>query len=296
MKTVGMIGLGQIGLPVATNLIEVGARVLGVARTGAQAFAKIGGIALDDPAAVLREADVVLLCLPSEAAQLEVLEGDRGLLKAGVRGKTIVELGTYSLAFKLDIQKRLNHAGLDVLECEVSGSPPLVLQKKAALFIGGSQDIYARCKPVLDLIAPAQFHLGPFGAALNMKLIANALLAVHTLAAAEAMNLGARAGFDPSVVVDAIRHSAGASTMFNIRAPLMAARQFEPAPGPFTTLDKYLQLASELATVSGSAMPLFSIAASYFRRAMQQGIGEQDIAAVITLLEEESGEPVRHPS
>ncbi|WP_244808552.1 MULTISPECIES: NAD(P)-dependent oxidoreductase [Caballeronia] len=288
MKTVGMIGLGQLGLPVASNLVQAGARVLGVARGSMHEFRNIGGVPIEDPATLLQEADIVLLCLPGEKAQLEVLDGERGLLQAGVRGKIVVELGTYSLAFKLEMQQRLRDAGLDLLECEVSGSPPMVLQKKAALFVGGSQDLYARCKDVLDLIAPTQFHLGPIGAALSMKLIANALLAVHTLAAAEAVNLGMRAGIDPHVLVEAIGKSAGASTMFNIRAPMMADRRFQPAPGPFTALEKYLHLASEMADETGSAMPLFSAAAPYFRRAVDQGIGEKDISAVITLLEQES--------
>jgi 3-hydroxyisobutyrate dehydrogenase len=76
--------------------------------------------------------------------------------------------------------------------------------------------------------------------------------------------------------------------MFNIRAPMMADRRFEPAPGPFTALEKYLHLASEMAGETGSAMPLFSAAAPYFRRAVDQGIGQKDISAVITLLEQES--------
>jgi 3-hydroxyisobutyrate dehydrogenase-like beta-hydroxyacid dehydrogenase len=288
MKTVGMIGLGQLGLPIATNLVNAGARVLGVARGSLQEFRDIGGIVIDNPAALLQEADIVLLCLPGEESELEVLQGERGLLHAGVREKVIVELGTYSLPFKLQMQQRLNDAGLDLLECEVSGSPPMVLQRKAALFVGGSEELYARCKDVLDLITPTHFQLGPFGAALSMKLIANSLVAVHTLAAAEAMNLGVRAGIEPHVLVDAIGKSAGASTMFHIRAPMMADRRFEPAPGPFTALEKYLHLASEMAGETGSAMPLLSAAAPYFRRAVDQGIGDKDISAVVTLLEQES--------
>jgi len=293
VNTVGIVGLGQLGLPIAANLISAGFRVVGFPRSSAAAFAAVGGIALGSPAEVLKEAEVLLLCLPSESAQLQVLDGDDGLLKSGVRNKTVVELSTYRRSFKLAQEARLVDAGLSVLECEVSGSPPMVSQKKAALFVGGSKELYEGCRAVLDAIAPTQFHLGPFGAALNMKLIANALLAIHTLAAAEALNLGARAGFDPHLVVEAIRQSAGASTMFAIRAPMMADRRFEPAPGPFTTLEKYLDLASELAIDSGSATPLFATALPYYRRAVEQGIGDQDISAVITLLEEESKTNIR---
>lgn len=296
MHTVGIVGLGQLGLPISINLINAGLRVVGFRRSHPEAFLAAGGIALSSPAEVLREADVLLLCLPGEAAQLQVLDGEHGLLTSGVSGKCVIELSTYSRSFKLEQARRLADAGLVVLECEVSGSPSMVSQRKASLYIGGPRELYDSCRQVLDAISPTQFHLGPFGTAVNMKLIANALLAIHTLAAAEAMNLGVRAGFDPHVVVDAIRQSAGASTMFGIRAPLMADHHFTPAPGPFSTLEKYLDLAAGLATDTGSATPLFSTALPYYRRAIEQGLGDQDIAAVITLIEEESNHLARTPS
>lgn len=291
MVTVGIIGIGQIGLPISINLIKAGYRVVGLPRSSNEAFTAAGGVAISTPAAVLAEADVLLLCLPSESAQLAILEGQHGLLKAGIRGKTVIELSTYRRAFKLEQAKRLTEAGLHMIECEVSGSPPLVARRQASLFIGGDETLYQQWRTLLEAVAPNHFHLGPFGAALTMKLIANSLLAIHTLAAAEAVNIGKRAGFDPHTVVKAIGQSAGASVMFNIRAPMMAARQFSPAPGPFSTLEKYLDLASELVADTGSAAPLLNTSIPYYRRAMKEGLTALDIAAVITLLEHDSKEP-----
>ncbi|WP_439672391.1 Beta-hydroxyacid dehydrogenase, 3-hydroxyisobutyrate dehydrogenase [Cupriavidus necator] len=291
METVGIIGIGQLGLPIAINLINAGYRVVGLPRSTHASFSAAGGTALSSPAAVLAEADIVLLCLPGEAAQLDVLDGAQGLLRSGIRDKVFIELSTYRRNFKLEQARRLTEAGHEVLECEVSGSPSMVARRQASLFIGGPQALYQRCHAVLDALAPTHFHLGPFGAALNMKLIANALLAIHTLAAAEALNMGARAGFDPHVVVDAISQSAGASTMFKIRAPMMADRQFSPAPGPFSTLEKYLDLATELVADTGSASPLLSASIPYYRRAIAQGLTDLDISAVITLIEKENSQP-----
>jgi 3-hydroxyisobutyrate dehydrogenase len=291
VDTVGIVGIGQLGLPIAINLIEAGYRVVGLPRSSRASFTAAGGIALSSPAAVLAEADILLLCLPGEAEQLAVLDGEHGLLQSGIRGKPVIELSTYRRSFKLEQARRLTEAGLEVLECEVSGSPPMVARRQASLFIGGAETLYQQWRPMLEAIAPDHFHLGPFGAALNMKLIANALLAIHTLAAAEALNMGARAGFDPHVVVKAISQSAGASTMFNIRAPMMADRQFSPAPGPFYTLAKYLDLASELVADTGSASPLLSASMPYYRKAIEQGIiTNLDISAVITLIEKDSKE------
>lgn len=287
-QLVGMIGIGQLGLPIAINLMRAGYRVIGFRRTDRDAFVRAGGIALDTPAEVAYKADVLLLCLPGEAAQLDVLEGPHGVLAALTPGKVVIELGTYRRAFKVAQARRIESVGAHMLEAEVSGSPPMVAERRAALYIGGDEALFERSKPVLEAITAHHFHLGDIGSAVAMKLIANSLVAIHTLAAAEAMNLGTRAGFNPHRVAEVIRQGAGSSAMFTIRAPMMAARSFSPAPGPFNTLHKYLLMGADLAAELGCATPLFSAAAPYFLRALEGGMGEEDIAAVIKLVEAES--------
>jgi 3-hydroxyisobutyrate dehydrogenase-like beta-hydroxyacid dehydrogenase len=287
-RIIGMIGIGQLGLPIAANLIQAGFKVVGFRRTGQEEFVARGGHALASAAEVTRQADIVLLCLPSEKAQKDILQGPNGVLGALKPGQIVVELSTYSKAFKMEQAKRIEECGARVLESEVSGSPPMVAQRKASLYLGGSAALIEECKPVLDAITANHFHIGAFGSAVAMKLIANYLLSIHVLAAAEAMNLGARAGFDPHLVAEVIKHGGGGSTMFSIRAPMMAARTFTPAPGPFVTLKKYLDLGRAMSDELGAAAPLFSAAAPYFYRAIDSGIGDEDIAAVIKLLEAES--------
>jgi 3-hydroxyisobutyrate dehydrogenase-like beta-hydroxyacid dehydrogenase len=284
----GLIGLGQLGLPVARNLLQAGYTVSGYRRSAAPEFEAAGGRRLDSPGEVTRGCQILLLCLPDEAAQCSALEGKDGVLANLQPGQIVVELGTYSREFKLEQAQRLGERGARVLEAEVSGSPPMVSARKAALYVGGEAELLDECKSVLQAITDNQFHLGPYGSAVSMKLIANYLLTIHTLAAAEAMNMGARAGFDPALVAKVISQGAGNSTMFAIRAPMMAERKFSPAPGPFNTLAKYLDLGEEMAQGLGCASPLFDAAAPYFRRALSQGMGEQDISAVIALIEADS--------
>jgi len=288
IKTVGMVGIGQLGLPVAGNLLQAGFRVVGFRRTDRQGFIDLGGEALNSPAEVVRQADVILLCLPSEEASLQVLEGPEGILSALEPGKIFIETGTYRKTFKLQQAARLTERGAKVLEAEVSGSPPMVKAHKAAIYAGGEAQLLEQCRPVLEAISPTVFHLGEFGAAVSMKLIANYLLAIHTLAAAEAMNMGARAGFDPKLVAEVIQKGAGASAMFGVRAPLMADRAFSPAPGPFTTLEKYLELGRAMADELGCATPLFSATEPYYRRALNSDMRHEDIAALIKLIEADS--------
>ncbi|AJQ47121.1 MULTISPECIES: NAD(P)-dependent oxidoreductase [Pseudomonas] len=286
--TIGMVGIGQLGLPIATNLLAAGFRVVGYRRRDREAFICQGGVALDSPAAVAQQADIILTCLPSEVAHVGIMEGPEGLLDCIGPQHTLIEIGTYCKTFKQRIAQRIEQRGARVLEAEVSGTPSMVLHRKASLFLGGDPDLVAHCKPVLNAIADIQFHIGEFGSAVAMKLIANYLVAIHTLAAAEALNLGVKAGFDPQQVVDVIRQSAGGSTMFNARAPMMAERHFLPAPGPFVTLEKYIDMASELSEGLDCAAPLFNAAKPYFVRAIEEGIGEEDISAVIKLIEADS--------
>lgn len=286
--TIGMVGIGQLGLPIASNLLGAGFRVVGYRRRDRESFVELGGIALESPAEVAAESDFILTCLPSEAAQLQVLEGIGGLLEALRPGQTVIEMGTYPRAFKERMAELIENKGARILEAEVSGSPPLVLARKASLFLGGDEQLIEHCQPVLSAVADIQFRIGEFGSAVAMKLIANYLLTIHTLAAAEAMNLGVRAGFSAEKVVEVIRQSAGGSTMFTVRAPIMASRKFLPAPGAMVTLEKYLQMAGEMSDELGCASPLFSAAQSYFLRALDMGMGEEDISAVIKLIEADS--------
>jgi len=285
---IGMIGIGQLGLPIAINLMRAGYRVIGFRRTDRDAFASAGGVAVESPAEVARQADVTLLCLPGPDVQHAVLTGPDGLLAALTPGKIVIDLGTYTREFKCEQARRLSELGVRTLEAEVSGSPPMVAQRQAALYVGGDEALFEECRPVLDAITAHHFHLGQIGSAVGMKLIANTLVAIHTLAAAEAMNLGMRAGFNPHRVAEVIRQGAGNSAMFTLRAPFMAARTFTPAPGPFVTLHKYLLMGAQMAEDLGCATPLFSAAAPYFVRAVEGGMGDEDIAAVIKLLEADS--------
>lgn len=285
LPTLGIIGIGQLGLPVARNLLQAGYPVLGYRRTDLQAFTEAGGRALSSAGDVARQSDLLMMCLPDEAAQLNALDGPEGLLPHLKPGQVVIELGTYSRAFKLAQAERLRQRGARVLEVEVSGSPPMVSARKAALYVGGSLDLMEECEPVLKAITEHQFHLGDYGSAVSMKLIANYLLTIHTLAAAEAIDMGTRAGFDPALVAQVIAQGAGGSAMFSVRAPLMAQRKFTPAPGPFTTLAKYLDLGEQMARDLGCPAPLFSTAVPYFRQAMAEGMAHEDISAVIKLLE-----------
>lgn len=283
MATVGFIGLGKVGMPAALNLLAAGHRVIGYRRSAMNAFVAAGGIPAGSPAEVGNAADIVLTCLPSKDALDEVIEGPAGLLGVARPGQIIVELGSHSLARKEQHVAPLAAKGVAFIDGEISGTPGMIAQRRGAIYLAGDEDACRRLEPVAKGIAETVYYFGPFGAASRVKLINNLLVMVHIAAAAEAMALALKAGIDPDLLIPAVMSGSGASTEFDVRAPLMAARRFEPPQGDSIGLLHYHTLIGEMAAELGLETPLTDSAAALFRRAVEAGIGHLDNAATVDL-------------
>jgi 3-hydroxyisobutyrate dehydrogenase-like beta-hydroxyacid dehydrogenase len=282
---VGLIGIGLIGLAVARNLMDAGYDVIGYRRTNMEPFLVLGGHPARNCGEVIEQADIVLDLLPSVEAFESVFEGPDDLVGQFRPGQIVVSLSTYPIAVKQRQADRLRKRGAVLLDCEISGSPMIVSRREGVVFISGDEEAARRCEPVIKGFADKSFYLGKFGCASKMKLVANHLLALNNLAAAEAMLLGVRSGLDPKLIVDVIGPSAGGSTMFTIRAPMMAERRFVPAPGPLNTLEKYIDMVEAQARLTGTATPLMDAAAACYREALVAARGEEDIAVMYEVLE-----------
>ncbi|NWE77785.1 NAD(P)-dependent oxidoreductase [Pseudomonas yamanorum] len=199
--TIGTTGISQLGLPIVITLLNAGFRVVAFRRGDREAFVAQGRIAFDSPAEVLAQANFILTCRLIKKAQMEVMEGPRVILAALHHLRTVIEMNTYDRSFKEHLASRIERTEARILESGVGGSPPMVIQRKAALFLGGTEQLSEHCLPVLQDISDIHLHIGEFGSAVAMKLIANYLLTIHTLAAAEAMNLGDRAGFSAQKIL-----------------------------------------------------------------------------------------------
>src|SRR5262249_54478178 len=137
METVGMVGVGKIGLPISQNLINSGYRVLGYRRSQMTEFEKIGGIPARSPAEVAGEADMVFSCLPSSEALEEVVQGQKGLVHAVRPGQIVVELGSHPLPVKRAQIVPLAQKGAIFIDGEVSGTPGMVAQRKGVIYLAG---------------------------------------------------------------------------------------------------------------------------------------------------------------
>ena len=284
METVGFVGLGKIGLPIAENLIKSGYRVLGYRRSSMAEFEKIGGIAGKSPADIAAQTDVVLSCLPSSDALEEVVHGPNGLVQSARAGQIIVELGSHPLAVKHRQIEPLAAKGAIFLDGEVSGTPGMVSARKAVIYLGGDADACKTVERVINGFADTCIYFGPFGAASKVKLVNNLLVAVHIAAAAEAMALGVKAGVDVDLMIKAIANGSGGSTQFGIRAPWMAQRRFLPAQGTAPALAHYFDMIDDFAASVGTATPMLDRAVGLYQRCIEMGFGEHDVAVMVDVI------------
>jgi 3-hydroxyisobutyrate dehydrogenase-like beta-hydroxyacid dehydrogenase len=284
MNTIGLVGIGKIGLPVADNLIKSGYRVVGYRRSSLAEFEKIGGVPARSAADVGAQADVVFTCLPSTAALDEVVHGPRGLVHSARPGQIVAELGSHPLPEKIRQIALLADKGAVFVDGEVSGTPGMVAARKAVVYLAGDAAACKKLEPVVAGITDSCLYFGEFGAASRVKLVNNLLVAINIAATAEAMALGLKAGVDVPLMIKAIATGSGGSTQFAIRAPWMAERRFQPVQGSAGTLAHYFGMIADFADDVGVATPLMDCVVPLYRRCMEMGLGDKDVAAMVDVL------------
>ena len=276
-----MIGLGQMGLPIARNLMEAGFAVTGYRRSGSPELAAAGGTVAASPAEVAAGADVLLSIVPDVAAVDEVIRGPAGHAHhAAARHRAHRDEHHQRGREEPGSATRSGRPGGDLLDCPISGSPAMVAPRGPPPSPPATRPAWTRCAPVLDAVSGPWVYTGEFGTGARMKYIANLLLAVHTVAAAEALALARRSGLDLELVQHTLDSSIAESAIWRQRAPVMARRAWSPAPGPVRTLHPILEQIEDCAAAAGLTTPVFAAAKAVFDQALADGWGDLDIACV----------------
>ena len=284
---VGLIGLGIMGASYARHLRAAGRAVIGydIAEPPLAALAALGGRAAASPREVASQAEIILMALPSEASLGEAcLDATRGVVAASGPGTILVEMSTLPLAAKEACRAALAAKGAAMLDCPVSGTGAQAAARDIVLYASGAEEATEQARPVLASIAREVRHVGPFGAGMKLKCVANLLVTIHNLATAEAMLLAEAAGLDLAVVYDAIRAGAGNSRIFELRAPLMIEGRYEPPTMKMGVHMKDIALIRDAAKALDCPTPLLAASVPYYEAALEEGRVDQDTAALFAVL------------
>ena len=291
--TVSVVGLGNMGLPMASHLLAAGFAVRGydVRPEAVDALARAGGTPTASPAEAVAGAPMAITSLPSVGALREVVGGEHGLASAAPDGLILIETSTLPVAAKAEAAKALGRVGAVVLDCPLSGTASQMRARDIAVYASGDPAALKRSHDVLAAFSRVQHEVGAFGNGMRMKLIANHLVAVHHTAAAEALLLARRAGLDPALALQALSDGAGNSRMLEIRGPMMVEGDFSQANIALEVFQKDIGLISDLARAARCPLPLFSAAAQLHLAAMAQGRLAEDPACVFAVLEGMTAQP-----
>src|SRR6266852_2422129 len=291
-QTVGMVGLGIMGSAMSANLALAGFRVAGydvVPRRRAE-HARSGGVAARSPREVARRASIIITSLPSADA---LTQTSAELSRSAGRGTIVIETSTLPIPVKEAARGTLAKRGVILLDCPLSGTGAQARVKDLLIYVSGDRAAYRRTVPVLEGFTRANYYVGPFGNGSRMKFVANLLVAIHNVAAAEAMVLGMKAGLDPALVLKVVASGAGGSRMFQVRGPMMVKGNYSEATMKNEVWQKDMTIIADFARELDCPTPLFAASAPIYNAAMAMGLGKEDTGAVCAVLEEMAGNPRR---
>src|SRR4051812_19762062 len=282
-RTVGIVGLGIMGGAIARNLVDREWTVIGydIDLAKRAELSSAGVMIAADVKQLARETEIVLTSLPSAAAAEAVAHDIAG---SGEPQRIVAELSTLTIGDKLRFKNMLEKAGHIALDCPLSGTGAQAKTRDLVVYASGDREAISRCAPLFADFAKQSADLGAYGNGSRMKFVANHLVAIHNVATAEAMVLAERAGLDPKLVVEMVGPGAGGSRMFQMRAPMMVKRSYQPATMKVSTWKKDMAIIAEFADEVGCETPLFTLTQPVYSKAMEMGLGDKDTASVFEVL------------
>jgi 3-hydroxyisobutyrate dehydrogenase-like beta-hydroxyacid dehydrogenase len=296
---VGFIGLGTMGRHMASNLLKGGHKlvVYDVRREAADAHIKAGATWAGSPRAVAEAADIVFTSLPGPAEVEAVALDEKGGLIAGLTAdKVYFDLSTNSPTLVRRIHDVFKARGIHMLDAPVSGGPKGAETRKLALWIGGDEDVYKRCKPVLDAIGDQPYYVGPIGAGSVAKLVHNCAGYVVQTALAEVFTMGVKAGVDPLTLWKAVRQGAGGRRRtFDGLVDQFLPGKFDPPAFALRLAHKDVTLATQLAREHKVPMKLANITLEEMTEALNRGWADRDSRVAMLLQEERAGVDIKVP-
>jgi len=284
----GFVGVGYMGRPIAQRLLESGFRLTAYDRhrTKAEELIRYGGTVAENIAELSSSCDVVLSCLASDEAVLNIYKGANGAFANAHRGSVVIDLSTVNPQTSQELSRLGSERGVHVLDVTMSGSTPVAEQGGLTLFGGGDQGCFAAAESIFRVIARKYFYLGPSGSGATMKLVVNSLLGIGMQAIAEAVALGEKAGLDRNRLLDVLSETAVVAPAHVGKLEKAMKSDYSPQ-FPLRLMNKDFGLILNLAAAVGAQMPATRAAFEVNAARSAEGL-EQDFSAVILEMEKQA--------
>ena len=293
-QTIGVVGTGIMGAPMARNLAKAGFPVIAFNRTAAKAEAlRADGVTVAaSPAEVGRAAGIVITMVPDTPDVLAAVEGEDGLAEAMAEGSVLIDMSTISPGETRALAGRLADRGIAMLDAPVSGGSWGAEQATLTIMAGGEPETFERCLPVFEAMGTSITLMGPSGMGQTTKLVNQILVAGTCAAVGEALVFAASQGADLLKTVEAVSGGAAGSWQLANLGPRMAQRDF--APGFMVKLQqKDLRLILEAAQEQHVPLAVTAVARQYLTAAEAMGLGEEGTQAIVKAMERLAGVEVR---
>jgi len=281
----GFIGIGYMGRPIAQRLLQAGFSlvVYDRNRTKAEELIRYGGVVAENISELASACDVVLSCLPSDEAVLNVYLGTTGAFASMRPDSVVIEMSTVSPETSRQLAERGSRHGIHVFDVTISGSTPVAEQGALVLFGGGDEARFQSAESIFRAVARKYFYMGPSGSGATMKLVVNALLGIGMQAIAEAAALGEKAGLERNRLLEVLSQTAVVAPAHVGKLQRALNHDFTPQ-FPLRLMNKDFGLILSLAAAVGARVPATDAAFEVNSRRSDEG-KEEDFSAVILQME-----------
>ncbi len=286
LGTVGFIGVGNMGNPMAANVLKAGfpMTVFDLNPKAMENLVKGGAKAAGSAGEVVDNSDVVFTSLPASGDVEKAYLGPGGLIERAKPGTILIDLSSVLPSTPRKIEPVAKAKGVGFLEAPVSGGVSGAAAGTLAIMVGGDAETLERVQTVLKPIGPNIFHVGPVGAGNTIKAINNMMASVNSLAMMEGVAVGVKAGLDPMLVYEIVKASSGGSKALERIPRAIVPRNFEPG-FKVALMNKDLETFNTIAKELHVPVSFSNVAQRYQQAAMAAGLSEQDTTAAMLIIE-----------
>jgi 2-hydroxy-3-oxopropionate reductase len=293
-KTIGFIGLGIMGKPMAINIMKAGFPLVVFSRSKAsvEQMVKAGALSETSPKGVAEKSEVLITMLPDSPEVEQVILGSDGVIQGIKPGAVVIDMSSINPLVTKKIAEELKKKDVEMLDAPVSGGDIGAIQATLTIMVGGKESVFENCMDIFGVIGKNISYVGGIGSGGYIKLVNQVIGALNMAAIGEAFCLGVKAGLDPQLIYKVVRGGMAGNQLLEVKAPIIFGRKFKPG---FKTKLHYKDLSNALYAAKGLGvpLPLTSLVQEILVSLISQGRGEDDNSVLVTFFEKMAGVEIK---